>query len=340
MGCEVPPISHRDIHPLTLGTLTVPSNLIQAPLAGVSTAAFREGIWSFGGVGYCTTEMISAKTLLHHPPKRYIFKSEREGLLCFQLSGNSPFELAQAASRAVALGADLIDLNCGCPVDKIRKKHGGSAWLSQPKALYQALAAMKAQIGSIPLTIKIRVDGESGDGFNADIVKAACDAGVAGIIVHGRHWTESYDQPVRLDEIAQIVQIAQVYHIPVIGNGDIKDHASFSAMMRHTGCAGAMIGRASVGRPWLFAHLMAIDKGVAYRTPTPHQIGELLLAHVQRLIDLELEPESIALLQARTLGKYFLRAAGRDSNEAMLAFSRFTTWDALVHGVGRYFACV
>lgn len=96
--------------------------LIQAPLAGVSAAPFRELIWQFGGAAYCVTEMISAKTLLAHASKRFLYKAPTEGLLCFQLSGNDPDELKQAAIIAVNAGANLIDLNCGCPSPKSVEK--------------------------------------------------------------------------------------------------------------------------------------------------------------------------------------------------------------------------
>ena len=269
-------------------------------MAGVSCAPFRELIAQFGGAAYCVTEMVSAKTLLGRPEKRYIYKSPHEGVLCFQLSGNNAAELQEAALRAVGHGADLIDLNCGCPVNKIRKKKCGSKWLAMSQELGQAIQAIKAEI-DVPLSVKIRVDGDSGDRFNTDVVKAINDAGADFIIVHGRHWTENYDTPVRLDEIASIVENSA---IPVIGNGDIQDDASLKKMFAATGCQGVMIGRASVGRPWLFQMLTAADRGEKYAPPTEAEIAELLLQHVRQLSCLE-SPQA-ALLQARKFAKYYL----------------------------------
>ena len=287
------------IHPIQLGNRLFDSNLIQAPLAGVSCAPFRELIAQFGGAGYCVTEMISAKTLLGKPEQRYIYKSPKEGVLCFQLSGNNAPELQAAALRAIEHGADLIDLNCGCPVTKIRKKNAGSKWLSMSQELGQVIRAIKTVI-TVPLSIKIRVDGSSGDRFNPDVVQAIQDAGADFIIVHGRHWSERYDTPARLDEIATIVQSS---HLPVIGNGDVKDYPSLAKMFRETGCQGVMIGRASVGKPWLFQQLTHEDQGRAYTLPNAIEIAALLAQHIAQLS--ELETPEIATLQARSFAKYY-----------------------------------
>jgi len=296
------------VKPLKLGKLELSTNLIQAPLAGVSAAPFRELIHHFGGVGYCCTEMISAKTLIHKPPKRYITTSNQEGLVCFQLSGNIPEELAQASEVAVQYGADLIDLNAGCPVDKIRKKGCGSKLLAESAHLGKLIHAIQS-VSTIPVSVKIRVDGKSGDRFNTEVVQAVTEAGADFLIVHGRHWTEHYETSVQLDEIATIVSVAK---IPVIGNGDIKDYASLKKMFDATGCHGVMIGRGSVGKPWLFQELQQYDQGQTFTSPDAAKIGQLFLKHVEGLVGLE--GEYLAILQARKLSKYYLRAAQLDED--------------------------
>lgn len=310
------------IKPITLGGVSFPSNLIQAPLAGVSCAPFRELIWNFGGPAYCATEMISAKTLLQNPPKRYVYKSKTEGPLCFQLSGNHPDELKQAAQIAVEkYAANLIDLNCGCPVDKIRKKGCGSKLLSQSQKLYQIIKAIKEEI-KIPLSIKIRVDGDSKDRFNQDVIKAINDAGADFIVVHGRHWNEHYETKVHLDEIAKIVTDS---NIPIIGNGDIKDYETLKAMFS-TNCAGAMIGRASVGQPWLFQKLIKEDQGESFTYPTVNEIGKIFIQHIENLC--QLENETIGVLQARSLSKYYARTANLPK-QTQIQFSKPTQLDEL-----------
>jgi tRNA-dihydrouridine synthase B len=301
------------IRPIQLGNRLFESNLIQAPLAGVSCAPFREMIWQFGQLAYCATEMVSAKTLLlKNVPKRYRYKAPTEGPLCYQLSGTDPAELSRAVYAAMEYGADLIDLNCGCPMPKVRRKGCGSSQLSDSGRLYQLVLALRKATDK-PLSIKVRVDGNSGSKFNSDVVKAINDAGADFMIVHGRHWSEDYDTAVRLDEIASIVQASR---IPVIGNGDIQDYASLQKMFE-TDCAGAMIGRASTGRPWLFAELTAIDQGRQCNTPSASAIGGLFLSHIEKLINLENEPR--ALMQGRQFSKYYARAAGL-SPEVYLKF--------------------
>lgn len=319
------------IHPIQLGKIQFASNLIQAPLAGVSCAPFRELIAQFGAVAYCATEMVSAKTLLGQSPKRYTYKSHSEAPLCFQLAGNHPDELSRAAEVAVLHGADLIDLNCGCPVDKLRKKGSGSRLLAESQHLYRIVVALR-KITQVPLSIKIRVDGASADRFTPDVVKAIEDGGADFIVVHGRHWTEHYETPVHLDQIAAIVASVK---IPVIGNGDVKDYASLQAMMR-TGCRGVMIGRASVGKPWLFAELAAQDRGLAYSTPGAHEVGMLFLQHIQKLVEYGLESETVAVMQARKFSKYYARSACL-APQQYLQFNKISNLSELHYFIDHYF---
>jgi len=310
------------IRPIQLGKRSFSSNLIQAPLAGISCSPFREMIWQFGGLAYAVTEMVSAKTLLlKNIPKRYIHKGLAEGPLCFQLSGTDPQELALAVKVAEEHGADLIDLNCGCPMPKVRRRGCGSTLLSDALKLYQLVLALR-NASSKPLSIKIRVDGSSGDRYTHDVVKAINDGGADFIIVHGRHWSEDYETDVRYEEIARVVQASKV---PVIGNGNVKNYESLQRLFA-TGCAGAMIGRGSSGRPWLFKELSSIDRGEIFVPPSASEIGQLFLSHIEKLI--RLEGEARALLQGRQFSKYYGRAANL-SQELYLKFYSIKALDEL-----------
>ncbi|HYF97847.1 MAG TPA: tRNA-dihydrouridine synthase family protein, partial [Coxiellaceae bacterium] len=242
------------IDPLILGGKSFANNIIQGPLAGVSCAPFRLLTWRYSEPAFTCTEMISCKTLLHQSKelqKRFIYKDPAEGPVCFQLSANNPLELAQAVSLVIDQGADLIDLNCGCPVKKIRSKGAGSSLLMDPRKLYQLIRAMKDNT-SVPVSIKIRVEGKSTDNFNAEIAQVVADAGADFLVVHGRHWTEHYETPCNHEQIQFFVENLK---IPVIGNGDIADLESLQKMFA-TGCSGVMIGRAGVGQPWLIRQLI------------------------------------------------------------------------------------
>ena len=321
------------IKPLTLGTKTFPVNLIQGPLAGVSCAPFRRLLWRYSKPAFACTEMISCKTLLHKPlaaQKRFIDKAADEGPVCFQLSGNDPVELAEAVKRVTEYGADLIDLNCGCPVKKMRSRGVGSHLLSDPDRLYQLIRAMKDNT-SVPVSVKIRIDGKSKDGFNDGIIQALKAAAPDFVIVHGRHYSEHYETPCNYDQIRYFVEHVDV---PVIGNGDIACETSLRKMLS-TGCAGVMISRAGVGQPWLIDKLLAALEERVFQPPSLQERGELFLEHIQSLAVL-LNSEKFAVLQARTLAKYYARG-----EPMMRAFvSEVNSCDTLsaLHSIcGRYF---
>ena len=292
------------IKSLTLCNKTFPVNIIQGPLAGVSCAPFRRLTWVYGSPAFSCTEMISCKTLIHQPKQshqRYIAKDPHEGPVCFQLSGSDPIELAEATKKVTDYGADLIDLNCGCPVKKIRSKGAGSSLLTDSSKLYQLISAMKQNTHQ-PVSIKIRVEGNSDDKFNLEVAKVVEDAGADFLIVHGRHWTEHYETPCHHDDIQFFVEQLK---IPVIGNGDISCIDSLKRMFA-TGCAGVMIGRASVGQPWLIQKLMAEMNQEKFTPPLLKKIGEIFVEHVEELTKL-LDSERFAILQARKIAKYYAR---------------------------------
>lgn len=292
------------IKPLVVGNKTFPINLIQGPLAGISCAPFRLLAWQHSQPAFTYTEMISCKTLIHQSRgahQRFVFKDPAEGPVCFQLAGNDPTELATAAKIVTDYGADLIDLNCGCPVKKIRKKGAGSRLLTDPSTLYQIIRTLK-QNTSVPVLIKIRVQGNSDEKFNGTIAQVIHDAGADAVVVHGRHWTENYATPCRFDDIQFFVEQLK---IPVIGNGDIADADSLKKMLA-TGCSGAMISRAGVGQPWLIAKLAAEMQQKEFTPPSAKQIGRMLIEHVESLTKL-LNSEKFSILQARKFAKYYAR---------------------------------
>jgi len=292
------------IKELAVGNTIFPVNLIQGPLAGVSCAPFRYLTWKHSAPAFSCTEMISCKTLIHHTKKayqRFVAKDPREGPVSFQLSANNPAELAVATKIVTDCGANMIDLNCGCPVKKIRSKGVGSSLLLDAAKIYQLILAMK-QNTSVPVSIKIRVEGDSSEKFMAPLAQAVSDAGADFLVVHGRHWTEKYDVPCRHDQIQYFVEQLK---IPVIGNGDVACLASLDKMLA-TGCAGVMIGRAGVGQPWLIRKLIAEKRQENFTPPSFAQIGEIFIEHVHLLTDL-FKNEKFALIQVRKLAKYYAR---------------------------------
>jgi tRNA-dihydrouridine synthase B len=292
------------IKPLVLNNVFFSTNLIQGPLAGVSCAPFRELTWRYSQPAFTCTEMISCKTLLHsslHLQRRFTHKHKNEGPVCFQLASSDPQELAEATKVATDLGANLIDLNCGCPVNKIRKKGAGSKLLSDAGNLYKLIKAMKENT-SVPVSIKIRVDGASSEKNNRLIANAVNDAGADFLIVHGRHWSEQYETNCNYEQIQFFVEEVKV---PVIGNGDVRCHSSLKKMLA-TGCAGVMIARAGMGQPWLIDKLKKEMRGEKFLVPSSYEIGTVFIEHVSELATL-LRYEKFAILQARKFAKYYAR---------------------------------
>lgn len=292
------------IKPITLGNVLFPINLIQGPLAGYSNSPFRLLTWRFSQPAFSCTEMISSKSLLHQPKltyQRYVKKDPNEGPVCFQLAGNEPSVLAEAAKIVTDCGADLIDLNCGCPVKKIRRKGMGSGLLTNSSLLYKLIRALKENT-SVPISIKIRVEGNSDEKFNMEVANVVTEAGADFLIVHGRHWTEHYETACHYDEIKFFVEQMK---IPVIGNGDIACVESLRKMLA-TGCAGVMISRAGVGQPWLIKKLVMEMNQHKFTPPSSKEIGEIFFEHVESLSAL-IGNEKFSIVQARKLAKYYAR---------------------------------
>lgn len=320
------------IRPLTIKDQTYPCNIVQGPLAGVSCAPFRALTLKWGQPAFSYTEMISCYTLINTPitrQQRFIKKVAGE-TLCFQLSASHPKELGIATQMVTDYGADLIDLNCGCPVKKIRSKKAGSHLLSDAGKIYHLIRAMKENTDR-PVSIKIRVDANSTDNFNHDIAKAISDAGTDFVTVHGRHWTQGYDVNCFYDDIAFFVN---ALNIPVIGNGDIACIDSLNQMFK-TGCAGAMIARAGVGQPWLIQQLIAESKQLPYSQPENKIIGELLLEHILGLCDL-LYQEKFAIIQARSFAKYYARQM-QHKKDFLEAFNQCVTLESATQIIKNYF---
>ena len=280
-----------------IGALTFAHRLIQGPLAGYTCAPYRATFAAFQQPAYCVSEMISAHDLLHRQPARFVSRDPKEKYLAYQLSGYDPDVMAKAAEILQGLGADMIDINCGCPKTKIRKKGAGSALLASPERIAQIIAAIKARI-SIPLTVKIRVQSVEQDLILAKVIE---QAGADGLVVHGRRWQDNYERPC---DRQQIALIKQAVSIPVIANGDIADHASLQAMLEETACDAYMIARAGTGRPWLYQALL--QPGAA--SPLSWSFSQAIAVFMIHLQGLSLlQNEYRAILQSKTLVRYYFR---------------------------------
>lgn len=284
--------------PFNIGSFRCQNRLIQGPLAGFSCAPFRKRFYQYSPPAYCVSEMISAHDVLykHQTQSRYLYRSPEEHALCYQLAGHNPQIMAEAAARLEHMGADLIDLNCGCPKTKIRKKGAGSALLDDPTRLISIVKAVRANI-RIPLTVKIRILGDERDIALAQTIE---QAGADALIIHGRGWRDDYDVPCNLQQIADI---KKALLIPVIANGDIRCHDSLRQIITTTGCDAAMISRASTGNPWLFQKLLTKPSG--WSDVNLKERIDCFLTHLHDLAVLESEHQ--AVMQSKTLVRYYFK---------------------------------
>lgn len=283
---------------LTIGHLTFKSNLIQGPLAGVSASPFRSRFYQYDAPAFCVTEMISAIEVVDafSRLKRYVHRASNETTLSYQLSGTCPDYLANAAKKLQSIGADLIDLNCGCPKPKIRKKGAGSKLIEDSEHLAKLVLSIKKNI-DIPLTVKIRLLANHDEKQEVLLAKKIAKSGADALIVHGRTHLDDYDKAVNHQRIANI---KSNLNIPVIANGDVKDKASYQKLLSQTGADGVMVSRAGMGKPWLYQSI----KDSNFKADIS-MAKAAFLAHLKDLC--QLECEKIAILQSRAWSKYYFR---------------------------------
>jgi len=239
---------------MSIGNLLLKNNVFLAPMAGITNLPFRTLIKDFG-CGLTFTEMISANGLIRNSARsfEYLCSSPLDRPLAVQLFGSEPSVLAAAAKIVAGQGADLIDINMGCPARKIVRTGAGSALLKNPQQIGNIIKAVREAV-SLPLTVKIR-SGCSAREINApEVAHIAEDCGADAVIVHPRTADQGFGGRADWDVIKQV---KQEINIPVIGNGDIRQATDALAMITHTGCDGVMVGRGVLGNPWLMGEIIA-----------------------------------------------------------------------------------
>lgn len=286
-----------------------------APLAGITDEAFRTVCRDFGA-GYCVTEMVSAKALSFGDKKSFELMrlGEGEHPCGIQLFGNEPDTMANAAKLAKQAGADVIDVNMGCPAPKVFNNGCGAALMKSPKLCGEIVRAMKDAV-DIPVTVKIR-KGVDDDNINAvEVAQACAENGADAITVHGRTRSQYYSGACDLDIIKAVKDAVSV---PVIGNGDVKDIRSAEKMLEYTRCDGLMVARAALGQPWIFKKLASyFQKGIIIDDPAPKERLDIMARHIELVC--RLKGEYMGILQSRKqLAWYFkgFKGAAALRNEA------------------------
>ena len=289
---------NKNMNNLNIGGVSLKSHAVLAPMAGVSDRAYRELCVRFGAA-YCVSEMVSSKALSFNSKKseELMEISDLERPCGIQIFGDDPKCMADAAKHALENKPDIIDINMGCPAPKISSNGSGSALMKNPRLCGEIVKAVTA-FTDIPVTVKIR-KGWDDDSVNAvEIAKICESAGAAAITVHGRTRQQYYKPPV---DYGIIRAVRESVSVPVIANGDIDSAEKAKEVMDITGCDLVMIGRATLGNPWIFSQINAFleNPNVKIHTPDLEERLGVMIEHIGKMV--EYKGEHMAMLQARKL---------------------------------------
>src|SRR3954471_8816171 len=241
-----------NVRPLKIENIQLATNLLLAPIAGYCDLSFRLVARGQGGVGMACTDLLCPEGVLRENKRSMELAATcpEDSPLCMQLYGGDTDRLCEAAMWAEDRGAHVIDINMGCPVDKVTKRDGGSKLLCNPDNTLRMVEQIKSCLLRTPLTCKLRLGWDDTSIVAPYLAKRLEELGVALITIHGRTTEMRFTGNARLDGIASVV--AAVKKIPVVGNGDVKTPQDAERMLTYTKCAGVMIARAALARPWIF----------------------------------------------------------------------------------------
>lgn len=267
---------------MDIGGLHLVNDVSMAPMAGITDLPFRTIVRGFG-CGLAFTEMVSASGLVRGSGKtcRYLASSPVDRPLGVQLFGADADILAEAAKVAEAQGADLIDVNMGCPVKKVVKTGAGAALMRDPRLVARILQAMRKATG-LPLTLKIRAGWRPSEVNAPEISRVAQECGVDAVTLHPRTADQGFSGAA---DWALIASLKTQLRIPVIGSGDVRQPEDALRMFRETGCDGVMVARGALGNPWLMGNIVRRLAGRDPATPSLAERLEIIGRHLDLTVD-------------------------------------------------------
>src|SRR5688572_25953293 len=267
---------------MKIGTVDLAPPLAMAPMAGMTDSAFRRLVKRHGGCGLVVTEMVSSEGLVRGIDRtlEYAEYTEEERPVPMQILGGDPEKMAAAAQIVEGMGADIVDVNMGCPVPKIAKHNAGCSLMREPEHAASVVRAM-ARAVRIPVTVKMRA-GWDADAINApELARRMEDAGAAALAVHGRTAAQSYSGFSDWDLIARVA--AQV-NIPVFGSGDCIEASQIVSRMNGGPVAGVLVGRGALRNPWIFQQATDVAAGREPRAITHEDRAKFLLEYIDLLV--------------------------------------------------------
>ena len=274
---------------MKIGPVSLDSPFVVAPMAGMTDTAFRRLVKRQGGCGLVVTEMVSSEGLVRGIDRtlEYAEYTEEERPVSIQIFGGDPEKMADAAQIVEGLGANIVDVNMGCPVPKIAKHNAGCSLMREPEHAASVIAAMTRRV-KIPVTVKMRA-GWNDQSINApELAKRVEDSGASAVAVHGRTAAQSYSGH---SDWSLIDRVAESVRIPVLGSGDCIEPEDILARMG-TGVSGVLVGRGVLRNPWILAQASDLAAGRPAREVTLEDRGRFLLEYMELLLqDEEAEAE-------------------------------------------------
>jgi tRNA-dihydrouridine synthase B len=293
-----------------IGPYTLPSNVLLAPMAGVTDRPFRMLCRRFGA-GLAASEMLSADVRLWDTPKsrRRMDHSGEPSPRVVQIAGFDPYMMAEAARRNIDAGAEIIDINMGCPAKKVCNRLAGSALL-QDEALVADILASVVRSVSVPVTLKTRTGWDRDHKNGLAIAKIAVDSGIQALAIHGRTRNDMYQGNAEHDTVTAI---KAAVNIPVFANGDISSPQHARQILEDTGCDGVMIGRAAQGRPWIFDEVnFFMRTGKLREELAREKVRDIIRAHLEDLYDFYGDETGVRVAR-KHLSWYFRQHPGQEA---------------------------
>lgn len=308
-----------------IGNIEIKNQVVMAPMAGITNMAFRKIIKDFGA-GLVYSEMVSDKALCYGNTKTIdmLQVDDGEHPVSIQLFGGEVETMVKAAKFIDQhSNCDIIDINMGCPVNKVLKADAGSKLLLYPDKIYEIVKGIVDNV-SKPVTVKIRSGFDSKHINAVEVAKLIEKAGASAIAIHGRTRSQMYEGKADWKIIADVKVAVK---IPVIGNGDVRSVEDAKRMLEETGVDAVMIGRAALGNPWLIKQVVqSLETGVIIEEPTYQEKIAQCLSHAKKLM--EIEPEKVAMFQMRGHAPWYikgLKSSARVKNE----LSKINTFEEL-----------
>lgn len=324
-----PPAIVRE--PLHLGSrLPLPSRFFLAPMAGYTSLAFRLALRKLGGLGLVTTDLVNARAILERRPRSFELAEtcQNDRPVAIQIYGSVIDEMQRAARWVVDNGASAVDINMGCPVNKVVKTGGGSALMCQADDATRLVAGVVESV-DVPVTVKMRLGWDDATLSAPALARSFERVGAAGVIIHGRTRAQGFKGGVNRAGIRAVVEAVE--SIPVVGNGDIRTLADAAGMLDETGCAAISIGRGALSNPFLFRQLASwAATGHPGPEPTFEERIDVMVEHFHGLV--ARRGERISCLQFRKLVKWYSHAIRphKDLSQRLINLASVRVFDETV----------